>query len=283
MSSNGLFLSSDVRSCLSVSSRQEKKNVSNELSKLVKKGTIERIGNRNGQFRRIESDCETIDFMEADTKDAGIQLPLGLNRLVKIMPGNIIVIAGEPNAGKTGLLLNVIRDNMWKFDTHYFNSEMGPGELKSRLQNFEGISLKDWKFTPYERSSNFADVIKPGEGNINIIDFLEIYKDFWEVGGLLAEIHKKLKGAVAIVAIQKNKGVEFGRGGGMGLEKPRLYLTMGPGTLKITKGKNWADTHKNPNGLQIDFKLVQGCQFMPQGDWKREEPQPMQGKFKGGK
>ena len=45
---------------------------------------------------------------------------------------------------------------------------------------------------------------KAGEGVINIIDFLEVYKDFYEIGGKMADIHRKLKGAVAVVAVQKN-------------------------------------------------------------------------------
>jgi len=56
--------------------------------------------------------------------------------------------------------------------------------------------LRDWKFKAYERGGQFQDVIKSGEGNINIIDFLEIYENFYEISKPLAEIHKKLKGAV---------------------------------------------------------------------------------------
>ena len=153
---------------------------------------------------------------------------------------------------------------------HYFNSEMGPGELRTRLEKF-GEPLDTWKFQAYERSSNFADVIKPGPGNLNIIDFLEIHENFYEIGGRLKEIHDRLKGAVAIVALQKNKGAELGLGGGRGQEKPRLYLSMDNGRMLLVKGKNWTKEGVNPNGLEIKFKLVQGCQFMPQGDWKREE------------
>ena len=87
---------------------------------------------------------------------------------------------------------------------HYFNSEMGPGELRTRLEKF-GEPLDTWKFQAYERSSNFADVIKPGPGNLNIIDFLEIHENFYEIGGRLKEIHDRLKGAVAIVALQKKR------------------------------------------------------------------------------
>ena len=55
-------------------------------------------------------------------------------------------------------------------------------------------------------------------GNINIIDFLEISENFYEIGGRLREIHDKLKGAVAVVALQKNAGTQTGLGGYRGME-----------------------------------------------------------------
>jgi hypothetical protein len=102
-------------------------------------------------------------------------------------------------------------------------------------------------------------VIKPDA--INIIDFLEVHDEFWKVGGMLKEIYDKLNNGIAIVAIQKDKKKDYGRGATMGLEKPRLYLTLNPGQAKIEKAKNWADPLKNPNGLMLDFKLHQGCEF----------------------
>lgn len=82
----------------------------------------------------------------------------------------------------------------------------------------------------------------------------------------MAEIHKKLDSAVCFVAIQKNKGVDTGLGGQRSLEKPRLYLAMEAGVLKIVKAKNWT-TSENPNGKQINFKLVRGCKFLTQNSW----------------
>jgi hypothetical protein len=143
---------------------------------------------------------------------------------------------------------------------------MGSSELKKRLDLFDDIALSDWNFKAWERSDNFADVIKPGKGKINIIDFLEIYENFYEISGRIAEIHKKLNGAIGIIALQKNPGVDVGLGGFRGLEKPRLYLAMSPGVLKIIKAKNWK-TSENPNNKQIRFKMVAGCKLFKQGDW----------------
>jgi len=238
---------------------------------MVKEGLVERVQERHGCYRRVDQECEDIDFLNAPTATVDLCLPFEIEKKVEIMPGNIIVVAGEMNAGKTAFLLNVVRDNMDKFDIHYFSSEMGAGEMSKRLAKFDyPLGLDQWKFTPKERSDNFGDVIVSGEGKINIVDYLELHTNFYEVSKHLAEIHKKLRGAVAIVAIQKNPGTDVGLGGFRGLEKPRLYLAMGSGRLKIVKAKNWA-TRNNPNKQQVKFKIVDGCRLIKVGDWHLAE------------
>jgi hypothetical protein len=247
----------------------DRKKIRVILGRMVDKGVLERVPNKNGVYRKVDAQLESIDFLNAETESVDLSLPFNLDLYVELMPGNIILVAGEPNAGKTALLLNIIRQNMGRFNCHYFNSEMGGSELKKRLSNFDDIELDQWKFKAYERSSNFADVIKPGKGNVNIIDYLEMHDNFYEVGGRLAEIHNKLRGALAIVALQKNRGSDTGLGGFRSLEKPRLALAMEPGKLKIVKAKNWKSTD-NPNGLSINFKLAAGCKLISQGPWSKE-------------
>lgn len=160
-----------------------------------------------------------MNFIDAPTETLDLRLPFGIHKMVETYPGNILVLAGFQNAGKTAFLLNTVYGNMRKFDVHYFNSEVGDTELRKRLDMFTDIALSDWTFTPYERSDDFADVIRPGKGKLNIIDYLEMHTNFFEISGRLAEIHKRLDGAVAIVAIQKNPGSDMGLGGYRGGEK----------------------------------------------------------------
>jgi len=191
--------------------------------------------------------------------------------MADIMPGNIIVVAGAMNAGKTGFLLNTIRENMKNWNVYYFSSEMGDRELKKRLLLFDSpLILKDWNFVAKERSDGFGDIVVSGEGNLNIIDYIEIYEDFYKVGGYLSQIWRRLNGAIAIVALQMNPGQLIARGGYGSLEKPRLYLALNHGKLTVVKAKNWR-TRENPNNQEIRFKLVDGCKFIAQGNWYRRE------------
>ena len=266
LSTTGNFLSTDVINDLQLSTRQEKRNLSVILKRLCDEEVIERYGNKNGCFRRIDDTAEDIDFLNADITEIDLSLPFDIDNLVNFYPRNIIVVAGSPDSGKTAFLLNTVEKNMHQHRVFYFSSEMAEQELKLRLSKFER-ALTSWRFFPKERVSNFADVIRPDD--INIIDYLEVHEDFWRIGGMIREIFDKLRRGIAIIAIQKNPDKDYGLGSTRGLEKARLYLTLNPNELKIIKAKNWADPSVNPNNLKLHFKLYQGCKFSVTKDWHK--------------
>ncbi len=264
LSTSGVFLSTELYNCLQLSTREDKKNVSIILKRLSEENIIERSGNKNGCFRKLDINEEVIDYVNVKTTCLDIKFPFQIEDYVRIMPKNVIVIAGEPDAGKTAFLLNLVKMNMDKNEIFYFSSEMGSLELQDRLKNFDH-PINEWRFKPIERSNDFADVIRPDA--VNIIDFLEISDNFYQVSGLIKSIYDKLDKGIAIIALQKNKGTDFGLGGMRSLEKPRLYLSMEPGKLKIIKAKNWVSADKNPNKLSITYKLYKGCHFTPISGW----------------
>lgn len=240
------------------------------FSRLIKEGVIERVPGREGLFRRIDREAEDIDFLNAETETFKISWPFEIERLVETMPGNIIVIAGEIESGKTAFLLNVARMNLHR-GVYYFSSEMGAKELRKRLQKFPNTSLSDWKrLKAKSRMHDFHDVIKPN--SINIIDFFEIHDEFFRVGGDLKKIHARLKNGIAIIALQKNPGRDDGLGGQRSMEVARLYISLSRerpgGRLKIVKGKNWA-TDRNPNGLSMRYDVRGGCELIQRGGWQR--------------
>jgi len=257
-----------VQALQSVTGVTNRDTVRQVLKRLKDQGKIIKSGKKDGIYRRVDDHAEDIDWLNTDDETIDFKYPLGIEKYVLTLPKNIIVVAGVPNAGKTAFLLNCVRMNMKIFDIHYFSSEMGSHEFKSRLSKFE-LPLKNWKFHAKERVSDFASVIKPDA--INIIDFLEMTQDFWMIAQYLREIYERLNKGIAIVAIQKNPGTDVGLGGYRGMEKPRLYLNLENGKAKIVKAKNWAHSEINPNGMELNFKLVQGCHFISDDKWHRSE------------
>lgn len=238
------------------------------LMRLVEAGILKRMA-KDGFYRKVEDTRSEIDLTACEVGDLDFTLPLGLSDHIRLYPGNVLLFAGEQNVGKTAAMLEVVRMNQDRFPIDYYSSEMGATEFKVRL-NLYGPEVK-WKFKAYERNSNYADVIAPGR--VSIVDFMEVTDEFYKVGKMLSEIHEKLNGTgLAVVAIQKGKYKEFGRGGDLGMEKPRLYVTMSRSEdlagayMKIVKAKNWK-TERNPNGLVRPFNVVMGHRFMSSHDW----------------
>jgi len=130
-------------------------------------------------FGPADNALKEMDFVNADDEPLNVWLPFGLNEKVELYQNSVVIVAGAPNAGKTAVLLNIVKENMGKLNVNYFNSEMSAGELKVRLNKFDYLALDQWDFKAYERSGDFADVIKPGPENLNIIDFLEVHDEFY--------------------------------------------------------------------------------------------------------
>jgi hypothetical protein len=265
---SGWFSYDEIDKELGIKDPRDKDNRRQIIKRLKTAGVIEANPRNNKLLRYVKVAVRLIDFKAAGSKTPlAIKYPFGIERYFRTYPGNIIAIAGAADAGKTAFLLNLIYLNMHAFSIYYQTSEMGAAELASRLEKFEGTSLDAWNFTAEERSRDFADVIRPD--CFNIVDYLELAGDFYMISDYLKQIHDKLSTGVAVIALQKKRGAELGRGGDFGLEKPRLYLSMDAGKLTIQKAKNWADPQVNPNGLTLNFKTVNGCKFIVTEDWHK--------------
>jgi hypothetical protein len=236
------------------------------LHRLKEQGVVEPHPTVNKQFRFVNTRLTSLNFKTASTAGVlPIKWPFGIERHVNLYPGNVVVVAGSQNAGKTALLLNLVRLNMDQLPIVYFSSEMGDVELRQRLEMFPDIGIDDWDFDAHPRSRDFHDVVKPDL--VNIIDYLEVSDEFWRVNAQLTAIAEKIGTGLAIVALQKKPGALLGRGDSFSLERPRLYLSMDKGKLTIVKGKSWANLRVDPAGLTIGFKISDGCQFEVTRDW----------------
>ena len=248
----------------------EKNNRRLIIKRFKDTGVVEANPKNNKLIRYINTNVRKIDFKAATRRTPlDIKFPFQIEQYFNIYSGNIVVVAGSPDAGKTGWILNFILLNQDNHAIFYQCSEMDKEELAARLMNFEGIALDGWTFQAEKRSGNFADVIRPD--CINIIDYMELTEDIYMVADYLKAIHEKLESGIAIVALQKKIGAHLGRGAEFSLEKPRLYLSMDAGKTTIIKAKNWVKPDVNPNGMVIKYKIVGGCKFIITEHWHKPD------------
>lgn len=244
---------------LNLKSPNEKASCRMAFKRLVEKEILDPIPGRSGMYKYINGHVEDIDFLNADTKPYDFKCPLQSHYKARIYPKSVVIIAGEPNSGKTAYLLNLAYRNKEK-TVQYFSSEMEATELRIRLEKFN-INLHDWLKIPFKfRTENFDEVIDPD--GFNIIDYLTVHKDFYEIAGMIYKIHSKLKKGIAVIALQKPRGRDEAVGGSRTLDLARLYLSVSPGIFKIVKAKIWVDPNDNPNGIQRQFKLIGGANFL---------------------
>jgi hypothetical protein len=275
---NGYFSVTDCYTALQVVTKEDKGAVRIALSRLKDK-VIEKHGIKDGVYKRIETNFDFINFDENEEPETEypVKLPLGINDIAEISQGNIVLVAGEFNAGKTSFLLNVLKDNKGKLPIRYITSEMSKSEFKKRFASF-AIPLSFWKqddMTEYiKKSSDFYSVIKPEA--LNIIDYMEFRdSDYTKGAEYLTQIHDKLTTGIAIVAVQKKEGQRMPRSGDMIVEKPRLAISffksiMGSenpqGTCEILKCK--MPKLGKIDGKKLRFEIQQrGSRFHVLNDW----------------
>jgi hypothetical protein len=235
-------------------------------------------GKRSGEYRKVEEKLEPIEIIKHKYNEYPIALPLDLDDWAIIRPANIIMIAGEKGSGKSAFCLNTALKNMNRdgIPIKYFSSEMRGPELTERLIAFEpDVPFKTWQESNVEffyRRRDYMDVVDPNA--LNIIDYLEISDSFYNVADLISDIFDALKGGIALIALQKDKNTELGRGASFSMEKSRLYVTLhrnppDGNIAKIVDAKTWRRSDRNPNYRSCNFKLINGSIMRMIGGWVR--------------
>jgi hypothetical protein len=189
---------------------------------------VEKAGTRDGWWRRIDTEIEILDFDEPEGEAHPVLLPFDLHNLVKIYEGNIILISGEFNAGKSLFGLTALVMNKNRMPIRFISSEMKVPEIKGRFKWF-GVDKDCWmpdancKYIALK--NNLPALLLPD--GLNIIDYLEFPEgDFTRASEYMRQIHDRLKHGVAIVCNQHKIGAKLPRSGDLIMEKPRLAVAL---------------------------------------------------------
>ena len=207
---------------------------------------------------------------------------LGLERLIRVNTGNVVIIGGSTDAGKTILLLDFIMRNMDGHSIRCINWEMDAAELYERLlllekyydipvdSFYDKVEFVDWYCDALDPESmdGLIHLIDPDK--VNIVDYLTANKDFYGIGGILERIHNKLRKGAALVALQKDRGAELPYGKGHTQKVSRVALTLDPAPdkgpdcthLRFTKAKGRVNCNIKPTGVDIFFDILDGAKLV---------------------
>ena len=154
-------------------------------------------------------------------RDRNTESELDFAQDITFREGDLIVIAGVTNFGKTLLCMNFLAENLDKnpvlMGNEYTNLD---GKPSARLlQNIEHMPWAPWRyddggetFTLLPVREDYAEHVIPDR--LNIIDWINLDEGNWYmIGSVMEGIKRQLGRGIGIVAIQKSQYAEAGRGG----------------------------------------------------------------------
>lgn len=247
------------------------------LDDLLRRKIIETVGRRHGFYQRVDHGDGLYDWMSAKDDYYPLALPLGLSDLCCVSPGNIVLVAGQTNAGKSTFLHNCNYLNLscfggWHSEINLFVSE-GGHEIKRRLLGMNpDHDLWNQGLRVRLRRNQFHHAVK--DGSLNVIDYLKVHDNFYEVAKKLEKIGAAVPNGCALVGMQMKRGEDTPRGGDFGLEECRLAVALmydretQVRTCRIIKCKFPKNPMCNPEGMEIDFKILQNGFFQIENGWE---------------
>jgi len=247
---------------MTIVTKEEKTRLRKVLSRLVKDGVLENTG--RGMYKKPQ-DCQPCDWVNTEVEYCSLWLPFEMSSpdFTMINPGNIICYMGDPDSGKSAIGMNIAKENRRNYNVHYFSSELRASDFKMRMSKFVDCSVKQMEeITFYPEINDYAAAIRPGKGNLNIIDYVELHEKFYAVSKIFDDIHKKLDGAICVALLQKDPAKEYGTGGYFNQQKPVVSVSLSKGNIAcITKQKGWNPKIQNPKYKIYRYKLIDGCRF----------------------
>ena len=206
-------------------------NLRPQMARLVEEKIVRPTGRNPGEFKVVTQVKRVIVFDKKREKsppfdlafpydyDTEEELPFAKD--IVIREGDIILIGGDGNYGKTLLALLFCGVNIDKFPVLMGNEyTSGNGEPTPRFINrLIDMDKFEWtngdgvdKFELLPVHDDYAENIVPDR--INIIDWINLEADrLYLISRVMEDIQREIKKGVAIIVLQKGEGLGSARGG----------------------------------------------------------------------
>ncbi len=209
---------------------------------------------------------------------------------IVLREGDMILISGRSNYGKTGLCLNFCAENLESYPTLMGNEYTTiDGEPSPRfLTRIDSIDWVDWENGTGDRfellpvRDDYAEHVQ--KDKINIIDWINL-EEHYMISKVMEDIKRELGKGIAIIAIQKAEGAEAGRGGQFTKDFADVELLIdkykeGEILLKIGKVKEYRKTvsdrtfaYSLQDGVRVsNFREVYKCKICNGSGYRFQKP-----------
>jgi len=186
----------------------------------------------NDGFYKVLAPIEPVKWWEdVDTEPIeGFRFPrnynedlqsFGIEHCVEIFPGDMILISGRSNYGKTAMALSLMGENLPLMYAVLMGSEYTASDGKISPKFKRRMKRMDWvnwitddgkpRFDLLPVGADYEDYVEPD--CLNVIDWISLNGEYYLIDRVMKSIKDRVGHGVAVVVIQKNKDAEFGEGG----------------------------------------------------------------------
>ena len=221
---------------------------------LVKEKIVKPSGRNDGVFKVIKQVKPVRIFGKERREPVTVYFPRDFHTMeemffakdIVIREGNLILLSGESNFGKTLLAISFCGENLGAGPILMGNEYTTiDGEPDQRFLN--RLDRMDWfewcngdgmeRFTLLPVRDDYAEHIV--KDKINIIDWINL-EEHYKISPIMEGIKKELGRGVGIICIQKAKGSDMGRGGQFTKDFADVELlldALGKNEVRLTIGK----------------------------------------------
>jgi len=247
------------------------------ISRLVQSKKIKKVG--RGVYRKVKQIQPVkvfgrkrrlpirLEFPHA--QDTGMELDFA--RDIVFREGDLLLLSGQSNKGKTALCMNFCAENIDSFPILMGNeyTTIDDEPLPRFLNRIDNINWIEWadeegndRFNLLPVTSDYAEHIV--KDRINIIDWINLPGEYYLISPIMEGIKRELGKGIAIIAIQKNPGMGYGRGGHMTKDFADCELLLdqfGDKEILLTVGKVKEYLH-SVSGRMFVYKIDKGVKIM---------------------
>ena len=232
-------------------------------------------------------------------KDRDSEDELAFFRDIVFREGDLILLSGFKNKGKTAMCLNLVAENLNLKPVlmgNEYTTQTGEGyepspRLLNRLDNMDWVQWVDKsggeRFELLPVYEDYAEQIRPGR--LNVIDWVNLTGEYYLISSVMEGIKRAIGRGIGVIVLQKNPGADYGRGGNLSKDFADVELLLDPygddldavmltvATVKESTrrvmGRKFA--YHIQGGVKIvDFREVMKCPVCYGKGWKGNMPCP---------
>jgi len=223
--------------------RSEWESIRKSMQLLSQEGVVKPSGRNDGIYKVVVP-IKPVRWWDDGKVEAPLEFQFprsyhddttfGIENLVEVFAGDLILISGRSNYGKTAMALSIMAENLNLMPTILMGSEYTSSDGKEKPKFKRRRRNMDWvqwitdngqpRFELLPVGGDYEDYIKPDY--MNVIDWVSLPGEYYLIDKLLKSLKDRAGGGITVAVIQKKKDVDYGEGG----ERTEWYADV---SLKI--------------------------------------------------